>query len=71
MLMFYRRPKLLEWWVTKYDVLRLLNGPDQAFDSNAFFLVFYCDVSSRTMEFHGKMHSIQTPGSDPLNTLAK
>ena len=33
----------------------------QGIDSNPFFLVFYCDVSSRTMELHGKMHSSQTP----------
>ena len=31
------------------------------FDSNAFFLVFCYDVSSRTMEFHIKLHSSQTP----------
>ena len=33
----------------------------QEFDSNAFSPVFYCDVSSRTMKFYGKMHSSQTP----------
>ena len=36
-------------------------GSNQEFDSNAFFLVFYCDVSS-TMEFYPKMQSSQTPG---------
>ena len=39
---------------------------NQGFDLNAFFLVFYYDVSRRTMEFHGKMHSSQTPAFEAL-----
>ena len=35
---------------------------NQGFDLNAFILILYCDASSRTMKFHGKMHSTQTHG---------
>ena len=32
---------------------------NQWFDLSAFFQVLYYDVSSKTMKFHGKMHSSQ------------
>ena len=34
-----------------------------------FFLVLYCDVSSKTIEFHGKMLSSQTTGLNRGNKL--
>ena len=40
---------------------------NQGFDSNIFFLVFYCDFSSETIKFYRKMRSSQTPENDTRN----
>ena len=53
-------PLIFKMLISNFDILKIPKFWTGIWP-NAFFLVFYCDVSSRTMEFHEKMHSSQTP----------